>query len=114
MFDPDTTGTVMVGKMKIYEVIKSPLVSEKALNLRDQALNVGQLIVLRVNKKSKKIDIKNAVEKLFNVKVRSVNTASYRGKTVRRGRYVGKKSDWKKAYVTLAPGYSIEDYANSL
>jgi large subunit ribosomal protein L23 len=104
----------MVGKMKIYEVIKSPLVSEKALNLRDQALNVGQLIVLRVNKKSKKIDIKNAVEKLFNVKVRSVNTASYRGKTVRRGRYVGKKSDWKKAYVILAPGYSIEDYANSL
>jgi large subunit ribosomal protein L23 len=104
----------MVGKMKIYEVIKSPLVSEKALNLRDQALNVGQLIVLRVNKKSKKIDIKNAVEKLFNVKVRSVNTASYRGKTVRRGRHVGKKSDWKKAYVTLAPGYSIEDYANSL
>ncbi|QUV99240.1 50S ribosomal protein L23 [Chloracidobacterium sp. MS 40/45] len=100
--------------MKFYEVIKSPLVSEKALNLRDQSLNAGQLVAFRVDKKSKKADIKNAVEKLFNVKVRSVNTANCKGKTVRRGRYVGKKSDWKKAYVTLAPGYSIEDYLNSL
>ncbi len=100
--------------MKFYEVIKSPLVSEKALNLRDRSLNVGQLVAFRVDRRSKKADIKNAVEKLFNVKVRSVNTANCKGKTVRRGRYVGKKSDWKKAYVTLAPGYNIEDYLNSL
>lgn len=100
--------------MKFYEVIKSPLVSEKALKLRDQISSEGQLVTFRVDRKSKKADIKNAVEKLFNVKVSSVNTASCKGKTVRRGRYVGKKSDWKKAYVTLAPGYSIEDYLNSL
>ncbi|QUV84437.1 50S ribosomal protein L23 [Chloracidobacterium aggregatum] len=100
--------------MKFYEVIKSPLVSEKALNLRDSSPNAGQLVAFRVDRRSKKADIKNAVEKLFNVKVRSVNTANCKGKTVRRGRYVGKKSDWKKAYVTLAPGYNIEDYLNSL
>ncbi|MGQ9897566.1 MAG: 50S ribosomal protein L23 [Acidobacteriota bacterium] len=100
--------------MEIYEVIKSPLVSEKALKLKEQIPNQGQLITFRVSKKSKKKDIKNAIEKLFNVKVKSVNTANYKGKIVRRGRYVGKKSDWKKAYVTLASGYSIEDYVNSL
>jgi len=100
--------------VKIYEVIKSPLVTEKALNLKDQPTGTGQVVTFRVDKKAKKTDIKKAVEAFFNVKVKSVNTANYKGKVIRRGRYKGKKSDWKKAYVTLAPGYSIEDYLTSL
>lgn len=100
--------------MRIYEVIKSPVVSEKALNLKDQSLGTGQLVTFRVDRRAKKTEIKNAVERLLNVKVSSVNTANYKGKEVRRGRYIGKKSSWKKAYVTLAPGYTVDDYLNSL
>ncbi|MFQ3580984.1 50S ribosomal protein L23 [Chloracidobacterium validum] len=100
--------------MNVFEVIEKPLVSEKALKLKEQAVSSNQVIALRVAKKSDKADIKNAVELLFNVKVKSVNTMNYEGKKVRRGRYTGKKNDWKKAYVTLASGYSINDYLESL
>ncbi len=100
--------------MDIIRVIKSPLVSEKALTLKEQSSKSGQVLVFRVNKKSNKNDIKRAVEFFFKVKVDSVNTLSYRGKTVRRGRSVGKREDWKKAYVTLAPGYVVEDYLDSI
>ncbi len=100
--------------MNIYEVIKSVIVSEKALNLKERSPGTNQVITLRVNRASNKADIKNAVEAFFNVKVDSVNTINYLGKKVRRGRISGKKSDWKKAYVRLAAGYSISDYLEAL
>ncbi|MCS7080030.1 MAG: 50S ribosomal protein L23 [Chloracidobacterium sp.] len=100
--------------MDILSVIKSPVVSEKALVLKEQSASPSQVLTFRVHKKSTKLDIKRAVEFFFNVKVQSVNTANFRGKKVRRGRYQGKKSDWKKAYVTLAPGHVVGDYLESL
>jgi large subunit ribosomal protein L23 len=61
-----------------------------------------------VNKDANKIEIANAVEKQFNVKVTDVRTMRYAGKQKRMGRFVGRKASWKKAVVTLAPGDSIE------
>lgn len=100
--------------MNILRVIKSPLVSEKALHLKDRNSSAGQVLTFRVDANSNKLDIKRAVEFFLNVKVVAVNTSNYKGKIVRRGRSKGKKSDWKKAYVTLAPGYIIEDYLEAL
>lgn len=78
------------------EVILAPIVTEKS----SDGLNDGKY-TFKVNKKATKIDIKNAVEKLFEVKVLSVNTIGVKGKEKRVGRNVGKTSDWKKAIVTI-------------
>jgi large subunit ribosomal protein L23 len=63
--------------------------------------------VFKVHRLADKFLVKKAVEKNFNVKVAAVNILNILGKTKRSGRFVGKKSDWKKAYVTLQQGYSI-------
>jgi len=78
------------------EVILAPIVTEKS----SDGLVDGKY-TFKVNKKATKVDIKNAVEKLFEVKVLSVNTISVKGKEKRVGRNVGKTSDWKKAIVTI-------------
>ena len=78
------------------EIILAPVVTEKS----NDGLQAGKY-TFKVNKKATKIDIKNAVEKLFEVKVLSVNTMTVKGKEKRVGRYTGKTSDWKKAIVTI-------------
>lgn len=78
------------------EIIIKPVVTEKS----NDALQEGKY-TFKVNKKATKIDIKRAVEKLFEVKVVDVKTMTVKGKTKRMGRYVGKTSDWKKAIVTI-------------
>ncbi len=78
------------------EIIIKPIITEKS----NDGVVEGKY-TFKVNKKATKIDIKRAVEKLFNVKVVSVNTISVKGKEKRVGRYVGKTSDWKKAIVTI-------------
>ena len=82
--------------MKPEEIIIAPVVTEKS----NDELQTGKY-TFRVNKKATKIDIKNAVEKLFEVKVLKVNTISVRGKSKRMGKTSGKTSDWKKAIVTI-------------
>ena len=82
--------------MRPEEVIIAPIITEKS----NDGLNEGKY-TFEVNKKATKIDIKNAVEKLFEVKVIKVNTMNVSGKQKRMGRYVGKTSDWKKAIVTI-------------
>jgi large subunit ribosomal protein L23 len=57
-----------------------------------------------------KIQVKQAVEKLFNVRVEQVRTANFEGKIRRRGRFAGYKSDWKKAYVKLEPGQKVPEF----
>ena len=84
----------------IYDVLEGPRLTEKASALQE----TDGKIVLKVNRKANKIDIKNAVEKMFKVKVRDVRTASVHGKKKRVGRHVGMTNDWKKAYVTLSEG----------
>ena len=82
--------------MRPEEIIIAPVVTEKS----NDELQAGKY-TFRVNKKATKIDIRNAVEKLFEVKVLNVNTISVKGKEVRRGKTTGKTSDWKKAIVTI-------------
>lgn len=90
--------------MDIYKIIKEPHIAEKA-NLVKEKYNQ---ITLKVDKRANKIEIKSAVEKIFKKKVLDVNTINVEGKKRRMGRNIGKKIDWKKAIVTLAPGETIE------
>lgn len=84
----------------IYSVLKGPCLTEKAALLQE----VEGKIVFKVHPKANKIEIKNAVELMFNVKVKDVKTAKIHGKKKRVGKTVGFTSDWKKAYVTLSEG----------
>ncbi len=88
---------------RLYQVLKGPVFSEKA-----QVLGETQGVqVFRVCPRATKLEIKKAVEQLFGVEVASVNTLNVKGKTKRFGRTVGRRSDTKKAYVTLKPGQAI-------
>lgn len=90
--------------MNIYEVIKKPCLTEKGIALQE----AHNHIVLRVDPRANKNEIKQAVENLFNVKVEKVRTSNMLGKEKRMGRYVGQTSDWKKAIVTLAEGSKVD------
>jgi len=90
------------------EVIRRPLITEKATQLQE---SVGKYS-FEVDKRANKIDVKRAVESMFDVHVVKVNTTSVHGKVKRMGRFVGRRSNWKKAIVTLADGQSI-DYFES-
>ena len=88
---------------RLTKVILGPVVAEKASRVAE---NHNQ-VVLKVLPDANKAEIKQAVEMLFEAKVESVTTANVKGKTKRTGRTMGKRSDWKKAYVTLAEGSDI-------
>jgi large subunit ribosomal protein L23 len=88
----------------MYDVIKKPLVTEKTTIEKD-ARNVVAFVVHR---DANKIEIKESVEKLFKVQVESVKTATVAGKVKRVGRQVGKRANWKKAYVTLKEGSNVD------
>ena len=90
--------------MDIYQVIKEPRITEKA-NIQKEVTNQVTFVV---HKKANKVEIRQAVETFFKTKVLDVRTMNVRGKRRRMGRTVGKKSDWKKAVVRLAPGENIE------
>jgi len=84
----------------LYDVLQGPCLTEKAALLQEED---GQ-VVFKVHPKANKIEIKKAVEKMFDVKVKNVRTSSMHGKQKRAGRFIGYRSDWKKAYVTLSEG----------
>lgn len=86
--------------MRPEEIIIRPLITEKATELRDDR----NIVAFEVNLKANKIEIQRAVESQFDVKVAEVRIARMHGKVRRQGRYVGRKPDWKKAYVRLADG----------
>ena len=90
--------------MNIYDVIKKPLVTEKT-TLEKDARNI---IAFEVSRDANKIEIKDAVEKLFKVEVTAVKTVNVAGKVKRFGQNIGKRSNWKKAYVTLKEGSSVD------
>jgi large subunit ribosomal protein L23 len=91
----------------VYQVIRRPLITEKALTTRE----VEGSLVFEVAANATKTEVKQAVEKLFNVKVASIRTANVEGKERRRGRFAGYKPDWKKAYVRLKAGEKVPDFA---
>ncbi len=88
----------------LYQIIKRPVITEKSTVLKEELNQV----VFEVDPKANKLEIKEAVEKLFNVKVLKVRTIKVKGKKKRLGRLQGKEKDWKKAIVTLRPGDHIE------
>jgi large subunit ribosomal protein L23 len=90
--------------MNIYDVIKKPLVTEKTTLEKD----AKSIITFAVNPDANKIEIKEAVEKFFKVEVLGVNTINVAGKHKRFGRRIGKRSNWKKAYVTLKEGSKVD------
>lgn len=89
---------------RIFKVLVGPHVSEKASIVADKNRN----IVFKVAKDANKIEIKAAVEALWNVKVDSVRTVLVKGKKKRTGRFEGRRQDWKKAYVALKEGFDID------
>jgi large subunit ribosomal protein L23 len=90
--------------MNIYSVIKKPHVTEKT-SLGADASNTVAVVV---DRDANKIEIKQAMESLFKVKVADVRTVTVAGKVKRAGKTYGKRSNWKKAYVTLQEGQSID------
>ena len=103
-------------ELGIWDVLKSPVVTEKSVLLKEATSEEGerQVLTFRVDKKAGKDDIRKAVEEIFNVKVATVHTVNYKGKMKRRGRTEGRRPNWKKAYVTLKKGEPMVDYAEAI
>ena len=92
--------------MKLTEVIRRPLITEKTSIMRGED---GRTIVFHVAVGANRTEIKRAVEKLLGSKVATVRTAIAHGKIKRQGRFSGQRSDWKKAYVTLREGEKMPE-----
>lgn len=87
--------------MRVQEVLRRPLITEKSTELRDES----NIVAFVVDPRANKIEVRKAVEAQFaGVKVAEVRIANMRGKVRRRGRFVGRTPNWKKAYVRLAEG----------
>jgi large subunit ribosomal protein L23 len=91
-------------------VLKLPVITEKSTLVKENLRTVA----FKVLRDANKIEIKDAVEKIYKVKVQSVRTANFHGKKRRQGRYVGRRSDWKKAYVTLKQGEKMIEFSESV
>ena len=89
---------------RVFKVLLGPHVSEKATVLADSK----KQFVFEVATDATKLEIKKAVESLFDVKVAAVNTLNVQGKTKRTARGLGKRNDWKKAYIALQPGQDLD------
>jgi large subunit ribosomal protein L23 len=92
--------------MKLTDVIRRPLITEKTSILRED----GRTIVFQVAIDANKIQIRHAIEQLLGTKVENVRTSITHGKVKRQGRYSGRRSDWKKAYVTLREGAKMPEF----
>ncbi len=99
------------------QIIKRPLLTEKGTRLKDTGghgegevdpESLKSQLLFEVASDANKVEIRHAVQKLWNVDVVAVRTAVVRGKEKRMGRFVGKRSNWKKAIVTIAPGQTVE------
>ena len=91
-------------KEEAYKILRRPLITEKSTDLKEEY----NKIAFEVDKRANKIQIRKAVELIFNVSVEDVRTMNFKGKKVRMGRFQGKLPDWKKAIVTLKPGQKVE------
>jgi large subunit ribosomal protein L23 len=100
----------------IWNVLKGPVITEKALELKESVESYGrvgnerQMLTFRVDPSATKPEIRDAVERILKVKVASVRTVNYVGKVKRVGRSEGRRAAWKKAYVTLAAGQTLVEY----
>jgi large subunit ribosomal protein L23 len=90
--------------MKEYDIIRGPVITEKTTLQKE----LNNQVTFRVDKRANRVEIKDAVEKAFNTKVKQVRTVQVKGKVKQRGRIIGKRADWKKAIITLMPGQRID------
>jgi large subunit ribosomal protein L23 len=90
----------------VYEILRRPLITEKATAARE----TQRAVCFEVHRDATKPEIKKAVEALFGVKVQDVRVARVHGKVKRQGRYVGRRPDWKKAYVVLKQGEKMIEF----
>src|ERR1700740_1041657 len=93
----------------LVQVIRRPIITEKGLGVKE----TQHTVVFEVAAAATKTQIKEAVQKIFKVKVEAIRTANFHGKVRRRGRDEGYRRDWKKAYVKLAAGEKMIEYAES-
>jgi large subunit ribosomal protein L23 len=98
----------------VWDIIKSPVITEKALAAKEETQENQQLLTFRVDRHATKPEIKSAVETIFQVTVDHVRTINFMGKMKRRGKYEGRKPSWKKAYVTLKQGEKPVDYGEAI
>ncbi len=91
-------------------VLKLPVITEKSTHIKENL----RTLTFKVARKANKQDIKEAVEKIFKVKVESVRTATFHGKIRRQGRFSGRRPDWKKAYVTLKEGEKMVEFSQAV
>ncbi|HEX8619098.1 MAG TPA: 50S ribosomal protein L23 [Thermoanaerobaculia bacterium] len=96
--------------MNANQIIRRPLVTEKSTVLRED----GNVLAFEVDLKANKIQVKSAVEELFKVKVEEVRLFNVRGKMKRMGRFVGKRRDWRKAYVRLKAGEKAPEFVEGV
>ena len=92
--------------MKVTDVLRRPLITEKTTVLRED----GRTLVFEVARDANKIDIRRAVEQLLGSKVASVRTQLMHGKFKRQGRFAGQRPDWKKAWVRLREGEKVPEF----
>ena len=92
-----------------YDVILGPVITEKGLTLKED----DRTLCFEVANKASKEQIQEAIERIFKVKVQHVRTMNVPGKMRRRGRYMGYRPDWKKAYVTLREGEKMIEYGDN-
>jgi large subunit ribosomal protein L23 len=92
--------------MSIHDTLIKPLVTEKGITKKESE----RTLCFQVSKDANKIQIKQAVKKLFDVDVEEVRTANFEGKLRRRGRFAAYRSDWKKAYVKIAEGQKVPEF----
>jgi len=109
-----------MSKLSTWDILKSPVVTEKSVILKEDSTDEdsnrkqGQILTFRVARKATKPEIKSAVEEVFNVKVATVRTVQYEGKMKKRGRQEGRRASFKKAYVTLKKGEPMVDYGEAI
>ena len=92
------------------QVLKLPVITEKSTVIKE----TQRTVTFKVLRDANKVEIKDAVEAIFKVKVESVRTANFHGKKRRQGRYIGRRPDWKKAYVTLKEGEKMIEFSESV
>ena len=90
--------------MNPYEIIRGPIITEKGTIQKE----LNNQLTFEVDRRANRVEIRHAVEKVFNVRVEKVRTMQIKGKVIRLGRTMGRRRDWKKAIVTLAEGQNIE------
>jgi large subunit ribosomal protein L23 len=94
---------------EVWQILRRPLITEKAVDQKQDK----RTLCFEVQVDATKTEIKQAVQKIFKVKVSSVQTANFPGKQRRRGRFAGYRRDWKKAYVRLKEGEKMVDFAEA-